>query len=134
MISSQANECEGSALPNQNIIHADEPKESKWPYLIMATPLLAGIALALFAFITTDSHRPCYCVQAIKASDYALLPDDIRGIKYHFKSMLDKCKDLDQELDHGDGRTAGVIRWINCTGTACGKDWPELFAAAEPFL
>ncbi len=104
-----------------------ESKASKWPYLIIAAPLLASIVFALFAYITTDSHRPCYCLQATRASDYILLPDDVSGIKHHFKSMLDKCKGLDQELDQGDGRTAGVVRWINCTGTACGKDWPELF-------
>ena len=95
--------------------------------MIIATPLLASMVFASYAYITTDSHRPCYCVQAATASDYDLLPDDTHGIKRHFKSMLDKCKDLDQQLDQGDGRTAGVIRWINCTGTACGKDWPELF-------
>lgn len=114
-------------LDNQDVINVDESKASRWPYLIIATPLLASMVFASYAYVTTDSHRPCYCVQATKASDYDLLPGDTSGIKRHFKSMLDRCKDLDRELDQGDGRTVGMIRWINCTGTACGKDWPELF-------
>ena len=113
---------------NQDIIDIHEPKASRWPYLIIAIPLLASTVFAAYAYITTDSHRLCYCVEAGRASDYNLLPDDISGINRHFTSMLDKCKGLDQQLDQGDGRISGKVRWINCTGTVCGKDWPELVA------
>lgn len=113
---------------NQDIVNVHEPESSRWPYLIIAMPLLASIAFALYAYVTTDSHQPCYCVQATDASDYALLPNETSGIQHHFKSMLDACKELDQDIDHGDGRTAGRVRWVICGGTACGKNWPELFA------
>ncbi|MDT8376192.1 MAG: hypothetical protein RQ867_05555 [Mariprofundaceae bacterium] len=114
---------------NQDIVDLhSEPRPSRWPYLIIAFPMLAGLTLAAYAYVTTDSHRLSYCVQATDASAYDRLPADSSGIIFHASSMLDRCKELDRTYDQGDGRTSGSVRWINCTGTLCGKEWQNIFA------
>jgi hypothetical protein len=114
---------------NRDIVDMQsEPRPSRWPYLIIAFPMMAGLTLAAYAYVTTDSHRLSYCVQADRDSAYSRLPADSSGIEYHSEGMLDKCKELDEKYDHSDGRTSGRVRWIVCTGTLCGKDWQETFA------
>jgi hypothetical protein len=114
---------------NRDIVDLhSEPSPSRWPYLIIAFPMMAGLTLAAYAYVTTDSHQLSYCVQADRVSAYSRLPADNGGIEYHSEGMLDKCKEMDEKYDQGDGRTSGRVRWIICTGTLCGKDWQETFA------
>jgi len=114
---------------NRDIVDVQsEPRPSRWPYLIIAFPMMAGLTLAAYAYTTTDSHQLSYCVQADRVSAYSRLPADSSGIEYYSKGMLDKCKEMDEKYDQGDGRTSGRVRWIICTGTLCGKDWQETFA------
>jgi hypothetical protein len=114
---------------NQDIVDLhSEARPSRWPYLIIAFPMTAGLVLAAYAYTTTDNHQLSYCVQTTDASAYSRLPADSSGIEYHSEGMLNKCKELDEKYDQSDGRTSGRVRWIVCTGTLCGKDWQDTFA------
>ncbi len=99
-------------------------------YWIIPLPMLAGLGFAAWVLLTEDSRDLSYCVIAHDASAYHKATLHAQDFEYQKAITLDLCKDKDDAIDDGDGRTSGKVRWFICKGTTCGPGWEK--ALAQP--
>ena len=102
----------------------------KTSYWVIPLPMLAGLGFAVWVLLTEDSRDLSYCVIAHSASAYHQATLNARDFTYREAITLDICKDKDDAIDDGDGRTSGKVRWFVCKGTTCGPGWEK--ALAQP--
>jgi len=100
----------------------------KLSYLVIPLPLIAGLIFSAWVLITEDSRDKTFCATAKDSSAYTkktLNREDFIDLQ---TNTLDICKDIDDEVDDGDGRLLGKVRWFVCKGTTCGPGWEKSLA------
>jgi len=100
----------------------------KISYFVIPLPLIAGLIFSAWVLITEDSRDRTFCATAKDtfAYEHPLLNKlDFEDLQ---SNTLDICKDIDSEIDGGDGRTLGKVRWFVCKGTTCGPGWEKNLA------
>jgi hypothetical protein len=99
----------------------------------------AWLLLAL-VIILASAYRSCtsgyekygYFVQV---SDEAVFQDSLASTDPHIvgrgRRLLAEIRPLDEDIDGGDGPTAGKLRWYVCSGIDCDEGWEIGFIAQE---
>ncbi len=95
-------------------------------YIIIPLPMIAGAFFAAYVLITEDSRNDSFCATAIHIDAYQQKPLQEQNFLSLEKVTLDICKDRDNNIDNGDGRMVGKVRWYVCKGTICGPNWENI--------
>ena len=104
----------------------DTERFYKFSYLIIPLPMIAGAIFAIYVLLTEDSRNESFCAVANSLEAYQKQPLDSNDFASTESVTLDLCKDKDDALDEGDGRTKGLVRWYVCKGTICSQGWQQL--------
>jgi len=97
-------------------------------YFIIPIPIVLGLIFAVYVLVTEDSRNLSYCITAKNIAAYQHTPLNEDDFMYLEAITLDICKNHDDEIDNGDGRSTGKVRWFVCKGTVCGKGWETILA------
>ena len=100
----------------------------KLSYFFIPIPMVLGLIFAGYVLITEDSRNQSYCAVAKHEVAYqkaSLQASDFISLE---SIALNLCKDKDDDIDGGDGRSHGRVHWFVCKGTSCGKHWKTLLA------
>lgn len=95
----------------------------KISYLLIPVPMIGFAIVAAYMSITGDKNIDAFCTISTQASDYQHNPLRREDFKLLEEMSLDNCKQNDSNIDAGDGRTSGRVRWFECRGTSCGPGW-----------
>lgn len=97
-------------------------------YFIIPIPIVLGLIFAVYVLATEDSRNLSYCITAKNIAAYQHTPLNEDDFIYLEAITLDICKNHDDAIDNGDGRSTGKVRWFVCKGTVCGKGWETILA------
>ncbi len=95
----------------------------KISYFLIPVPMIAFGIVAIYMSTTADTHIDTFCTISTQASDYKKEPLQREDFKLLEEMTLDYCKKNDANIDQGDGREQGRVRWFECRGTSCGPGW-----------
>jgi len=108
--------------------HKETERFYSLSYLIIPLPMVAGLIFAAYVLLTEDARNATYCVVAELESAYLKKPLQSSDFISQEENTLDICKDSDDDIDHGDGRLQGKVRWFICKGTSCGPGWNTILS------
>jgi len=117
---------------NEQELHEAEVKSInrwyRWSYILIPLPMLLGVVLAAYAYLTEEDHIDCYCVVAAQSQAYAIQPLQDVEFGRREEMTVSQCRQLDDAIDGDDGRSLGRVRWFVCTGMSCGPGWKGILA------
>jgi len=106
----------------------DTERFYKISYFIIPIPIVLGLIFAVYVLVTEDSRNKSFCITAKNIDVYQKTPLNEKDFTHLEAIPLDICKNHDDDIDDGDGRSAGKVRWFVCKGTVCGKGWETILA------
>ena len=117
---------------NEQELHEAEIKSInrryRWSYILIPLPMLAGLVLASYAYLTEEDHIDCFCTVAMQAQAYAERPLQEADFEQREEMVVSQCRQLDDAIDADDGRSLGRVRWFVCIGMSCGPGWQNILA------
>lgn len=94
------------------------------------------IVISVVVLLLVFLYRSCtkgydnygYVVQARdKVVFQSTLSNSDPNIVEHGRKRLEDIRNMDQEIDNGDGSESGLVRWYVCSGIDCDEGWRNSF-------